>query len=183
VGTVTQFEVLLKPSVDAMAVCRAIDEAFRGGPVQTVTRPKGAFQAKALGDLAQLIGMTRYLGYARLGLVLVATTTVMSVQDRVKEHAVLQTIGFSGRQVFCLILAENVLLSLFGGAVGVASACIVLEFSGLAMGAEAVMIAFEPSTRLALIGLGGSLLLGILAGIAPAWQAARTEIVAALRRA
>ena len=78
---------------------KEIDSLFRGGPVQTDTRPKGVFQAKCLGDLTQLIGLAHYLGYACVGLVLalVATTTVMSVQDRIKEHAVLQTLGFTGR--------------------------------------------------------------------------------------
>jgi len=183
VGTVTQFEVMLEQGADPIAACRQIDEAFRGGPVQTTTRPKGAFQAKALGDLAQLVGMTRYLGYACVGLalILVATTTVMSVQDRVKEHAVLGTVGFSGRRVFCLILAESVLLSLAGGAVGVAAAWIVLELGGLAVGAEGVMMAFQPSLPMVTDGLAVSLLAGLLAGAAPAWQAARTEIVPALR--
>ena len=183
VGTVTQFEVIPEQGADAIATSQQIDEAFRSGPVQTTTRPKGAFQAKALGDLAQFISMTHYLGYACVGLVLilVATTTVMSVQDRVKEHAVLQTVGFSGRRVFCLILAESVLLSLVGGTVGVALAWIVLEFSGLAVGAEGVMMAFQPSLQVVINGLAVSLLSGLLAGMAPAWQAARTEIVPSLR--
>ena len=61
VGTVTQLEVLLDPHVAALEKCRELDESFRGGPVATQTRPKGVFQAKSLGDLAQLIDMTRYL--------------------------------------------------------------------------------------------------------------------------
>jgi putative ABC transport system permease protein len=183
VGTVTQFEIALAQGADAIATCQRIDEAFQTGPVETTTRSKGAFQAKALGDLAQFIGMTHYLGYACVGLVLilVATTTVMSVQDRVKEHAVLQTVGFSGQRVFCLILAESVLLSLLGGTVGVAVAWIILEFSSLAVGAEGVMMAFRPSLRMVFNGLAVSLLSGLLGGLVPAWQAARTEIVPALR--
>tara|TARA_R110002049_G_scaffold309101_2_gene516929 strand:- start:59893 stop:60195 length:303 start_codon:yes stop_codon:yes gene_type:complete len=48
-----------------------------------------------LSDLVDRIGFAHWLGYACVGLVLslVATTTVMSVQDRIKEYAVLQTIG------------------------------------------------------------------------------------------
>ena len=74
------------------------------------------FQAKSLGDLTQLIGLAHYLGYACVGLVLalVATTTVMSVQDRIKEHAVLQTLGFTGSRVFRLVLSESTLLSIGG---------------------------------------------------------------------
>jgi len=183
VGSVTQFEILLNPNVDAAEKCTEIDDMFRGGPVETDTRPKGVFQAKSLGDLTQLIHMSRYLGYACVGLVLalVATTSVMSVQDRIREHALLQTIGFSWPQVFYLVFIESVILSLMGGALGVAAAVTALKISSLSVGAEAVTVAFHPSLRLALTGIGVSFIAGSLAGIAPAWHAARTEIVPALR--
>jgi putative ABC transport system permease protein len=185
VGTVTQLEILLNEGIDPLAISAEIDELFRGGPVETNTRPKGVFQAKSLGDLTQLIGMAQYLGYACVGLVLslVATTTVMSVQDRIQEHAVLQTLGFSGPRVFRLVMAESVLLSIAGGILGVGAALLTLKLSSLSVGAEAVMIAFTPSLRLAVTGLVVSAIAGLLAGIAPAIHAARTEIVSALRQA
>lgn len=185
VGTVTQIEVLLNEGVDPVAKCKEIDDKFRGGPVETDTRPKGVFQAKSLGDLTQLIGMAHYLGYACVGLVLalVATTTVMSVEDRIKEHAILQTIGFSGPRVFRLVMTESVLLSIAGGIVGVGAAMLMLKLSSLSVGAEAVTIAFTPSVRLAITGLVVSAIAGTVAGIAPAIHAARTEIVPALRPA
>lgn len=184
VGTVTQLEVLLNEGVDPVAKCAEIDDMFRGGPVETDTRPKGVFQAKSLGDLTQLIGMAHYLGFACVGLVLalVATTTIMSVQDRIKEHAVLQTIGFSGPRVFRLVMTESVVLSIAGGIIGVGDAMVILKISSLSVGAEAVMIAFTPSMRLAITGLIVSAIAGTLAGIAPAMHAARTKIVPALRQ-
>ena len=185
VGTVTQVEVLLNEGVDAAAVCSEIDDKFRGGPIETDTRPKGVFQAQSLGDLTQMIGMAHYLGYACVGLVLalVATTTVMSVEDRIKQHAVLQTIGFSPPRVFVLVVIESLLLSLIGGLIGVGVAMATLSVSSLSVGAEAVTIAFTPSLRLALSGTVVSLVAGILAGLAPALHAARGEIVPALRQA
>jgi putative ABC transport system permease protein len=185
VGTVTQLEILLKPGVDRHALCQQIDDMLRGGPVETDTRPKGVFQAKSLGDLAPLIGMAHYMGYACVGLVLalVATTSIMSVEDRINEHAVLQTIGFSGPTIFWLVLSESILLSTVGGASGVGAALVMLSLSSLSVGAEAVMVAFTPSLRLAITGLTVSAIAGTLAGIAPAIHAARTEIVPALRGA
>ncbi len=185
VGTVTQIEVLLNAGVDPEATGLEIDKVLRGGPVETTTRPKGVFQAKSLGDLTQLIGMAHYLGFACVGLVLalVATTTIMSVEDRIAEHAVLQTIGFSSLTVFQLIVTESVLLSLVGGAIGVAAAMLALELSSLSVGAEAVTIAFTPSLKLATVGILVSAVAGLLAGIAPALHAAFTEIVPSLRRA
>jgi putative ABC transport system permease protein len=178
-------EILLNEGIDPIAKCEEIDDKFQGGPVETDTRPKGVFQAKSLGDLTQLIGMAHYLGYACVGLVLalVATTTIMSVEDRIKEHAVLQTIGFSGPRVFRLVMTESLLLSIVGGIIGVGAAMVMLKLSSLSVGAEAVTIAFTPSIRLAVTGLIVSALAGTLAGIAPALHAARTEIVPALRQA
>ncbi len=184
VGTVTQLEVLLDETADADSICRTIDERCQTGAVETDTRPKGVFQAKSLGDLTQLIGMAHYLGLACVGLVLamVATTTVMSVQDRIKEHAVLQTIGYSGTKVFQMVIAESVILSLVGGIAGVAAAMFVLQWSGLAVGAEAVTIAFKPSFNLALTGVLVAGLTGLVAGAVPAIQAARTGIITGLRQ-
>jgi putative ABC transport system permease protein len=183
VGTVTQHEILLKPGIDITAKSEEIDTKFRGGPVETDTRPKGVFQAKSLGDLTQLIGLAHYLGLACVGLVLalVATTTVMSVQDRIKEHAVLQTLGFTGVRVFQLVISESTLLSLAGGVIGVLAAMIVLQTSHMSVGAEAVTIAFRPSLSLAGTGILVAGVIGVLAGIAPGWHAARTNIVSALR--
>jgi putative ABC transport system permease protein len=88
-GLVTQHEVHLTDDAEPDALARAIDEALRAGPVATTTRRKGAFQTSTLSDLVDLIGFAHWLGYACVALVLslVATTTVMSVQDRVREHA------------------------------------------------------------------------------------------------
>jgi putative ABC transport system permease protein len=182
-GTATQLEVRLADGADAEAVARRIDDEFRGGPVQTDTRPKGVFQANAVADLGELIGLAQYLGLACVGLVLalVATTTVMAVQDRVREFAVLQTLGFSGPRVFGLVLQESMAVSLLGGLLGIGTAVAVLTQTGLAVGTEGVSIAFTPSAGVALTGLTVALAVGLVAGLAPAWQAARAEIVASLR--
>jgi putative ABC transport system permease protein len=183
VGTVTQFEIWLAQGADPETTCAAVDAVFRNGPVATRTRPKGVFQAKSLSDLKDLVEVAGYLGVACLGLALslVATTTLMSVQDRTKEHALLQTLGFSGPRVFLLVMVESTLLSLVGGCVGVSVASLVLAVGDIALGAEAVTVAFQPSLRLAGTGIGIALATGILAGMAPAWYAGRVEIVPALR--
>lgn len=185
VGTVTQHEVVLDESADPTNVASLIDDKFRAGPVETDTRTKGVFQASSLADLVELIELSHYLGYACVGLMtmLISTTTFMAVQDRIKEHSVLQTLGFSGSIVFLLVLAESVLISLGGGVVGTGAAMLTLAGSGLSVGAEAVTIAFSPSIKLATGGLAGSLIVGFAAGVLPAFAAARADIVTGLRHA
>lgn len=185
VGTVTQLEVHLTDAADPDTLAKQIDQAFHSGPVATTTRTKGMFEADTLGDLAELIGFVQWLGYACVGLVLslVATTTVMSVQDRIKEHAVLQTLGLRPLRVFRLVLVESLLLSTFGGLLGVTASTLLLSTTGMAVAAEGVTIAFEPSLVLAIQGVLVALSVGIVAGLAPGWHASRTEIVPALRHA
>ncbi|WP_425614238.1 ABC transporter permease [Anatilimnocola sp. NA78] len=185
VGTVTQLEVQLAEGTKADEISRAIDAEFRSGPVATTTRSKGVFQRDTLADLAELIGFAHYLGYACVGLVLalVATTTVMAVQDRIKEHAVLQTLGLRPARIFRLVLAESVLQSIAGGVLGIGCGTLLLFLGGFAIGAEGVTIAFQPSLEVATLGVVVSATVGLLAGIIPGWQAAGTEIVKALRHA
>jgi putative ABC transport system permease protein len=185
IGTVTQLEVHLTDAADPDGVAAAIDAHFRAGPVATTTRTKGMFQADTLADLAELIGFIHWLGYACVGLVLslVATTTVMAVQDRIKEHAVLQTLGFRPLRIFRLVMIESTLLSTLGGGLGVIVGLLFLGWSGMSVAAEGVTIAFRPSWDIAIEGLAASLAVGLLAGLAPGWTAARTEIVPALRHA
>lgn len=183
VGTVTQIEVLLSEGADVKSVSRTIDEKFKGREIQSDTRPKGVFQSRAVADLAELIGLTRWLGIACVILVLalVATTTLMAVQDRVREHAVLQTLGFSWPRIFSLVLTESIIVSTVGGLVGIGLALAVISWKGLAVGSEGVTIAFTASPTLALSGFFATMLVGLAAGAFPAWRAARAEIVASLR--
>jgi putative ABC transport system permease protein len=183
VGTCTQVEVALQPGADSKVVASEIDELYKGGPVATDTRTRGVFQAKSVGDLVELVSFTQLLGFACVGLVLalVSTTTIMGVQDRIKEHAVLQTLGCTSYRIFRLVLAESVLVSVIGGMAGVAIALLTLRLSHLSLGTEGVLISFLPSFQLAVMGAAVSAVVGVLAGLVPAWQASRAEIVTALR--
>lgn len=181
-GLVTQFEIVLRESADAAIVQEQVDTLFAVGQVETDTRMKGAFQQKSLGDLMQMIRMSGYLGHGCVGLLLVLlmTTTLMSVQDRIKEHAVMKTLGYSRSNVFSIVLLETAIIGIIGGAIGIAAAVMAIISSGLAIGAEAVTIAFTPSLDLVLTG-GVLLALGsMVAGIIPAWVASRTSIIGAL---
>ncbi|MCA9168397.1 MAG: ABC transporter permease [Planctomycetales bacterium] len=182
-GLVTQHEVLLTDDAEPDRVAAEIDRVLRAGPVATTTRRKGAFQASTLSDLVDLIGFAHWLGYACVGLVLslVATTTVMSIQDRIKEYAVLQTIGVRPLHAMRLVLAESTILCLLGGMLGTLAATAALAIGGFAIGAEGATIAFRPSLRLLTTGSVVSLIVGIAAGIAPAIQAANVPIVTALQ--
>jgi putative ABC transport system permease protein len=183
VGLVTQLEVRVADGAYPDGVAAEIDRTLRSAPVATVTRRKSAFQTSVLADVVDLVAFAHWLGYACVALVLslVATTTVMAVQDRVRQHAVLQTLGLRPGRIFRLVVSESLLVCLVGGLAGTMAALAVLGWGGLAFGAEGVTVAFQPSLPLALLGVAVSLAVGLLAGALPAFHAARANIVTALR--
>jgi len=179
---VTHWEVFPENPADAAALGQRIDEALAEG--LTETRPQKMFYQRALSDLIELIDLTRLLGFACVGvvIVLVANSVIMAAQDRVKEHAVLQTLGYPGWLVGLLMMAESMLLSLVGGAIGIAGCFAWLRLRPIAVSTEGVSIDLLPTPALALIGFGLSALVGLAAAAVPAWQAGRAEIVSSLRR-
>lgn len=180
----TMFEVTVDEPQQAAAVAAAIDAKINGKfGVPTETKPQKVHYAHALSDLLDLIGMTRWLGFVCVGVVvvLVANSVVMAVQDRVREHAVLQTLGFSGPRIASLMLWESCLRSLAGGLLGTVGCTAFLLAVPLSLSTEGVSIDFAASPGLVAWGLGLSLIVGLVAGLAPAWQAGRAEIVSSLR--
>ena len=181
---VTLLEVTLNDPQQADAVAKAIDAKINDRfQVPTETKPQKAHYQTALADLLDLIAMTRWLGLVCVGVVvvLVANSVVMAAQDRVKEHAVLQTLGYSGPRIFRLMLAESMLIALSGGVVGTIACVTWLIWQPLSLSTEGVSIDFVASPALALWGLGLAAFVGLGAGAIPAWQAGRAEIVSSLR--
>jgi putative ABC transport system permease protein len=182
-GVVTEFIVKVDDPKNLQDVARKIDAEFAHDSEPTQTRSEKAFVARAAGDLLELIGFTRWLGLGCVCavLALVANTVVMSVQDRVREHAVLQTLGFKGFLIARLIVLEGAFVSLAGGIVGAGLATLALHWSGLSLSTEGVNINFSASPEILLTGLLLSLTIGIVAGLIPAWQASRRDIVESFR--
>jgi putative ABC transport system permease protein len=180
----TLFEVHLADPGQAGAVATAIDTRIKDKfEVPTETKPQKAHYAAALADLLDLIGMTWWLGLVCVGvvIVLVANSVVMAAQDRVKEHAVLQTIGYSGRRIVSLMLTESCLISFVGGVLGSVACIAFLMWKPMSLSTEGVTIDFLASPMLVVWGLGLSLVVGLAAGAIPAWQAGRAQIVNSLR--
>lgn len=183
VGVVTQFNVKVEEPARAAEVARAIDAEFRAEAEPTTTRPEKAFVAQASADIVELVRFTRYLGWGCLAavLALVANAIVLSVRDRVKEHAVLQTLGFRGGLIARLIVAEGVLIGLAGGVLGTLTAAAVVRYGRFSLSAEGLSINVSADAGVVLAGLVISGGMGVVAGLAPAWRASRREIASCFR--
>lgn len=182
-GVVTQFNVRVTESKKLEPVAAAIDEMFRSGQEPTDTRPEKAFFAETASELVELIGFTRWLGVGAVIAVggLVANALLLVVRGRVKENAVLRTLGFPGRAIGWLVVSEGGMLGLAGGVVGVGMAAAFLRWQSFTMGNEGQTLAIQPDARVVVIGVMAALILGVFASLWPAFQAMTQPIVKNLR--
>lgn len=182
-GVVTQFNVRVNRSADLKPVAAAIDARFKSDQSPTDTRPEKAFFAETASQLIELIGFTRWLGLGAVIAViaLVANAILLMVRGRVKENAVLRTLGYPARAIMFLVVSEGGLLGLAGGVVGAGLAWGFLRWQSFTMGSEGHTLAILPEISTALLASAAALVLGVVASIHPALIAIRQPIVKSLR--
>jgi putative ABC transport system permease protein len=99
---------------------------------------------------------------------------LVSVTERTREIGIRKAIGARRRDILTQFLVEAVLVSIFGGATGVAAGLIGAQFK--IAGVQPVVAPYS-------IGLafGASVLIGLFFGTYPAWRAAAMRPIDALR--
>jgi putative ABC transport system permease protein len=110
-----------------------------------------------------------------VGAVGVMNIMLVSVTERTREIGIRMAIGATRRSVLLQFLFESSAICLFGGAIGIA----------LAAGVTALLNAtlMPASLSLPILGIAVlvSILVGVVAGVAPAYRGARLDPVEALR--
>jgi len=183
VGVVTQFNVAIEDPTQLERVAKAIDAEFRTAAEPTSTWSEKAFVARAVTDIIEIVNFARWLGWGCMAGVfaLVFNAIVLSVRDRIRDHAVMQTLGYSQGLIAQLIIIESVLLSVSGGILGVVAGVILTTWGTFSLSVEGLSIHVHASGTSILLGLALSALTGVIAGLVPAWQASRREVAACFR--
>jgi putative ABC transport system permease protein len=107
-----------------------------------------------------------------------------AVSTRTAEIGTLRALGFGAAPVIASVMAEAMLLSLAGGALGAGVAWLLFNgYSVSTLGGNFTQIAFNFAVTPALVlqGLSWALIIGFLGGLFPALRAARLPVTAALR--
>jgi putative ABC transport system permease protein len=124
------------------------------------------------------------IGVAVISLVVgglsVINTMAMSVAERTREIGIKRAIGGSRGRIIRELVTEAGLIGLIGGLIGLALGAMVVIIANEA-GRDSGTILFELTWGTAAFALAFSTILGILAGLIPAWSAARMDPVEALR--
>ena len=110
-----------------------------------------------------------------IGGIVIMNIMLVSVTERTKEIGIRKAIGARPTDILKQFLVEAVTMSALGGAIGVLIAWLV----------GVILTAFFFPTKLSigalLIAIGVSGFFGVMAGIFPAWKAARLDPIEALR--
>jgi len=111
-------------------------------------------------------------------------TMYAAVARRSKEIGTLRVLGFSRFSILTSFLLESVLLAILGGAIG---CLLVLPLNGATTGVGNLMTFSETdfnlmvTPRIMLSGILFAVFMGAAGGLFPAWNAARKQVLTALR--
>jgi len=120
----------------------------------------------ALGSVSLLVGSVGIL-----------TIMTIAVSERISEIGLLRALGAERRTIFQLFLWEALALSVTGGVFGVLLGMSIVQLLNTALPALPVQMAWAYIAAAFIV----TLLIGIVAGVAPAMKAARLEPLEALR--
>jgi putative ABC transport system permease protein len=150
--------------------------------VNTITSQEFLKQVVDLLKIARAIHFSLASVALMIGVLFVLTTMLMAAAERVKEIGTLRAIGASRQFIFQMILIESFIISSIGGFIGIGFGILMAvgltKIISLVIGITSFQA--EVTWGLAALGFGIAILIGLLAGLYPAWNISRINIVKAL---
>ena len=176
--------------VDEMANVKAVQEKIQSTGLGSYSDEEGLQETKKIMKVVQLvlgaIGAVSML-VAAFG---ISNTMVMSVYERTKEIGIMKVIGCDIKDIKAMFLYEAGIIGLAGGTIGVIISIIISLIAN--SGARAVissmgnmedgMLVCVSSVPpwLMLLGIGFAVMVGVVAGIAPANRSVRVSALTAI---
>lgn len=180
-GTST-FSIKLEPGADPVAVMSAVDALFENGPQRTDTVPQSVFNKQFVSMWGNVPQFVTSIGLAVFVAVLLACVNTMLMAARQQTHdvGIMKALGFSDGSMSGVLFLQSLALCGLGGGLGLLGAsALPALFAGTNYETFFPGVGLHPETLA--LGLGATLLCGLLAGALPALRARRLSPVAALR--
>jgi len=166
----------------ATEISKQIDAMFANSSAETKTTTESAFlqgYANMMGNIGAIVSAVAAAVFFTM-LLVTANAMAQSVRERVREIAVMRTIGFSNGGIVALVLLEGLGITVIGGALGLWSGDAVARSIGARLTQYLPLMFMPPNAFVigALLAVG----LGALSCALPCAQIWRLEIVEQLRR-
>lgn len=168
---------------DRASISASIDNLFANSSAETKTQTEKEFQQSFVSMSGAIITAMNVVSYVIIGIILLvlSNTMVMTARERIREYAVMKTLGFTTGHITGLIAGESLLISSIGGAIGLAILFPIAEaiHKGLPSGWFPIF-SVEPMTTV--FAVSSALLAGVISAAFPIIRASKMKIVDGLRQ-
>jgi putative ABC transport system permease protein len=182
-GSVGWYIVTIGEPGKAAHISETIDALFANSRAETKTETEAAFQQSFVSMSGAIITAMNFVSFVIIGVILLvlANTMVMTARERVREYAVLKTLGFTTGHIVGLIAGESLCIAFVGGGIGIALSFPMVNAIGATIPSGWFPIFDLKPMTLVLSGLS-ALVVGIIAALFPVWRATTMRIVDGLRQ-
>ncbi|AGB14908.1 ABC-type antimicrobial peptide transport system, permease component [Halovivax ruber XH-70] len=184
--------VVEAPSADDAAIDRAKEQArsylesdasdasalLASGELEIVLQTS----TQLLSQLQDILGLLQnfIVGVAAISLLVgsigIANIMLVSVTERTREIGIMKAVGAQNRDVLGLFLMEAIVLGVIGAILGTA-----LGLATGYLGAQYIDLPLVYPLEYVALAIAVGVLVGVFSGLYPAWKAARTDPIDALR--
>lgn len=170
----------LEEGVQPTEVMAAVDQLFENGPQVVQTTTEADFQEQFQSMMGNVPFFLTTIGGGVLAAILLAVvnTMLMAGREQTRDLGIMKALGFSDGAARLLLVSQSLALCALGGGLGLLLAYVTQPFIAKVMSGFTPGYNVEPRT----FALGALIMivLGLVAGIVPAWRAGNLRPVQAL---
>jgi putative ABC transport system permease protein len=170
-----------KPEM-AADVSVAIDRMFKNSIAETLTETEKAFNLGWIAMSEAIVIAIRLVSFVVIFIIMavMANTMAMTARERIGEYAIFKTLGFGGWHIAGLIFGESIIISALGCACGICATFPAADIFGSEL--STFFPVFNITNETICMDIVAALVVGIVAGIFPAWRSINIRIADGLRR-
>ncbi len=181
-GYVGWYIIRIANPADASRVSTDIDALFANSSAETKTETERAFQQGFIAMASAILTAMNLISFVIVGIIMLVlgNTMIMSARERIREFAVLKTLGFTKVHLIGLIGGESLMISSIGSLLGLLLAFPLTNgFAGaLPKGWFPI---FDIQTGTLVLACVAAVFVGVAASLFPIRRALKTTIVDGLR--